>query len=186
MIVHESSFWHLSHILTRAAACEISAPHNRQKCNQFARFEGCEEPMRIRRFRYLTRHPSRSVVQRFSIAIPRYYLTSPQKVKYCLHCSMNSRKVNPIREWTLRNRGIQIAIAKHFGFSREHIRGVLQQKHYSRNGQIESVLADLGAPGMRERQKEAQIRSRGRAWTEREKKRLMAQLRKIQAGRRAA
>jgi hypothetical protein len=86
----------------------------------------------------------------------------------------------------VQNPGIQKALAKHLGFTREHIRGVLYSKYYSRNGLVEGLLADLGAPGMRERQKEAEIKSRGKLWTDEEKKRLTDKLKKLRAGRRAA
>lgn len=86
---------------------------------------------------------------------------------------------DPIREWVLANRGIQKSLSKYLEVTRQHVQGVLRQKHYSEDGLIEGLLADLGAPGMRERQKEAQLKSRGKQWTEAEKKRLTDRLRKL-------
>jgi predicted XRE-type DNA-binding protein len=85
-----------------------------------------------------------------------------------------------VRAWALKNKGAQKIIAKFFGVTQSHVSAVLAGKHYSERGKIEGVLADLGAPGMRQRQYEAKSRACKITWTDREKKRLMDQLRKIQ------
>ena len=92
-------------------------------------------------------------------------------------------KVDQVRAWCLENKGIQTAIAAHFGVTKSHVGGVLRSHHYSDRGRIEEVLADLGAPGMRERQHEAAKRPREINWSAREKKRLMDQLKRIQGQR---
>ena len=97
-----------------------------------------------------------------------------------------TRSYEPLRAWVLQNRGIQSQIARSLEVSRQHVRGVLAKRFYSDGGLIESILEDLGAPGMTERRKEAEVKTRGRQWTKAEIKRLMFQLRKIQAGRKAA
>lgn len=89
-----------------------------------------------------------------------------------------------VNRWLAANRGIPAAIAKHLKMSRTHVHHVLRQKRFSVGGLIEGLLADLGAPGMRDRQKQAQLRND--PWTRQEIARLLAELKKIQAKRRAA
>jgi hypothetical protein len=90
-------------------------------------------------------------------------------------------QTDSIRSWALVNRGAQKLIAEYFGVSAAYVGHVLRSRAYSNRGRIEGVLADLGAPGMREREQEAKARSpREITWTDREKKRLMDQLKKIQ------
>ncbi len=88
-------------------------------------------------------------------------------------------KNDPVRVWILRNPHAMKTIAEFFGVGMAHVSGVLRQKSYSHRGRIEGVLADLGAPGMRERQREAETRPREINWTAKEKKRLMDQLKRI-------
>lgn len=111
------------------------------------------------------------------------YLTLRALVKYCLFCRMKKIPPDPLRAWVLQNRGFQAAIAQHLGLTRAHVCGVLKKRFYSDRGRIEGILAGLGAPGMRERELEARKRAREITWTDREKNRLLAQLRKIQANR---
>jgi hypothetical protein len=90
-------------------------------------------------------------------------------------------KADTVRAWSLRNRGAQKIIAAFFRVTPAHVGHVLAGRQYSARGKIEGILADLGAPGMREREREAKARApREITWTDREKKRLMDQLRKIQ------
>lgn len=92
-----------------------------------------------------------------------------------------------IRAWVMANKGAQKIIADFFGVSLPYVGHVLRSRQYSNRGRIEGILADLGAPGMREREQEAKARApREITWTDREKRRLMAQLRKIQQGKGAA
>jgi len=49
----------------------------------------------------------------------------------------------------------------------------------SRDGVIEGILADLGAPGMRERH--LKLKAKNDPWTRSEIRRLTAQLKRIQA-----
>lgn len=96
-------------------------------------------------------------------------------------------KTDNVRAWSLAHRGVQKVIAEHFGVSLGYVGNVLRSRMFSNRGRIEGILADLGAPGMREREREAKARTaREITWTDREKKRLMDQLRKIQAGKGAA
>lgn len=89
-----------------------------------------------------------------------------------------------VRSWALRHRGAQKIIARFFGVSVSHVGAVLNSRHYSERGRIEGVLAELGAPGMRGRETEARARTaRQINWTDREKARLMKQLRAIQTGK---
>lgn len=96
-------------------------------------------------------------------------------------CGIPMHNQKDLRAWVLQNRGVQSAIAEHLGLTRQFVSGVLLCKYYSDRGKIEGILADLGAPGMRERECEAKAKMRKITWTDREKKRLMDQLRKIQA-----
>jgi hypothetical protein len=88
-------------------------------------------------------------------------------------------KNDPVRVWVLENPNAQTLIAEFFGVSISHVGKVLRRKVFSDRGRIEGVLADLGAPGMRERQREAANRPREINKTAREKKRLMDQLKRI-------
>lgn len=89
-------------------------------------------------------------------------------------------KYDPVRLWVLRHPHALKTIAEFFGVGLAHVSGVLRQKSYSHRGRIEGVLADLGAPGMRQREREAAARPREIDFTAREKKRLMDQLKRIQ------
>lgn len=94
-------------------------------------------------------------------------------------------KTTSIDQWVKANRGLVSAIARLCEMTTAHVSGVLRKKHYSAGGVIEGLLADLGAPGMRERQEEAELRGSD-AWTKAEIARLFKKLRAIQQKRRAA
>lgn len=97
------------------------------------------------------------------------------------------KKTESLRAWCLQYRGVQQIIAGFFGVTVSHVGHVLNSRVYSNRGQIEGVLADLGAPGMREREKEAKAKAaREITKTDREKRRLMEQLRKIMASKQRA
>ena len=90
-----------------------------------------------------------------------------------------------IKRWKRKNRGMMAAVAKHCKTSKERVRAVLYCEYYSSGGVIEGCLAELGAPGMKQRQIEAEARGPD-SWTKAEVARLLKQLRKIQAEKRRA
>lgn len=97
-----------------------------------------------------------------------------------------SDKQEAIRQWVKSNRGIQAEIVRMLGVKKAYVSGVMRLKFYSRNGAIESVLADLGAPHMHERHLEARAKMLYRdQWTIKEIERLLSQLRLIQRRHRA-
>lgn len=73
-------------------------------------------------------------------------------------------------------------IARIADTSKQQVGQVLASKYYSSGGTIEGLLADVGAPGMRQRQQEAAARGPD-VWTRTEINRLKKQLRKMLAAR---
>jgi hypothetical protein len=87
-------------------------------------------------------------------------------------------QTNGMKEWIAANDGLLSAIASRLHVTRQAVSLVAHGKRFSKYGRIEGVLADLGAPGMRERQ--LQARARDDEWTNAELARLIRELKGIQ------